>query len=494
MPIVSITPEETAEQNDLLKKLYNSYSEESTKRGYPFSYSIRTFGCQLNESDSEKIAGFLGEMSFVPAVSDDPDLVIFNTCSVRENAEDRLFGNLGIVKAAKKKNPSMMIAVCGCMMKQPENVERIRKSFPYVNLVFGPQDIHRIPELFHKVRFSQKKLFDVSDIDYIADDLSMPVDRSRKFRALVPIMYGCNKFCTYCIVPYTRGRERSRPMEQILTEAKKLIAEGYKEIMLLGQNVNSYGNDLSEGEDFSALLEALAKLPGMYRIRFMTSHPKDLTNEVIDIMARYPNIERHLHLPVQSGSNRVLKTMNRHYTREDFLDTVRYYRDKIPGGTLSTDIIVGFPGETEEEFAETLTMAEEAAFDSAFTFQYSIRQGTPAAKMPDQIPHDVVTERFGRLMELQNHLCYQSNLAVVDTVEELLIEGRSETAAHIFTGRTSSNRLVNFTIPVGTVLPWGQVLGEGNSINGDELEGAIALVRLLRVRPFSCEGRLESFV
>ena len=494
MSTVTIQQQDFAVQEKFIKELYNSYCEQSRRRGYPFTYSIRTYGCQLNESDSEKISGYLKKISFSPAVTDDADLVIFNTCSVREHAQDRLFGNLGLIKAAKRKNPSMIVAVCGCMMKQTDNVEKIKKSFPFVDLVFGPQDIHRIPEFLHRLHFSERKIYDVSEIDYIADDLDMPIDRSRKFRALVPIMYGCNKFCTFCIVPYTRGRERSRSSKSILLEIQTLIDEGYKEIMLLGQNVNSYGLDRTDDMSFLELLTAIAKLPGMYRIRFMTSHPRDMSFEVIDVMAAHPNIERHLHLPVQSGSDDVLKRMNRKYTREEFLSLVKYYREKIPDGTLSTDIIVGFPGETEEDFKQTLSLTSEAAFDSAFTFQYSIRPGTPAASMPDQVPSEIVSERFQRLLDLQNDNCYQSNLSVVDKVEEVLIEGRSDTSENIFSARTSSNRLVNFSIPDGKILPWGDVFSSDKTIDGSRLEGKTALVRLTRARPYSLAGELEHFL
>ena len=494
MSIVTVQHQEITEQNNFLTLLYNSYREQSRLRGSPFTYSVRTYGCQLNESDSEKITGYLKKMSMIPTETSDPDVVIYNTCSVREHAQDRLFGNLGLVKAAKKKNPSMIVAVCGCMMKQDENVEKIKNSYPYVDLVFGPQDIHRIPELFHKFTLSRKKVYDVTEIDYLADDMDIPIDRSRKFRALVPIMYGCNKFCTYCIVPYTRGRERSRPSSFILDELQQLVQDGFKEIMLLGQNVNSYGTDQNEDLRFAELLENAAKIKDLYRIRFMTSHPLDMTEPLIDIMAAYPNIENHLHLPLQSGSNRILEKMNRKYTREHFMKLIHYFRTRIPEGTVSTDIIVGFPGETEEDFQKTLDLVKEAAFDSAFTFQYSKRPGTPAAEMTDQISQDIVTERFNRLLELQNDNCYRSNLKAVDKIEEVLVEGRSETSENIFSARTSANRLVNFTIPAKKKLPWGEIYDGLQAIDGSCLEGQVALVRMTGARPYSLEGELELFV
>lgn len=494
MSIVQIGPQEIEAQHQYSVKLKAKYREEAAKRGYPLTFSIRTYGCQLNESDSEKMSGILKSISFADASTDDADLVIFNTCSVRENAHDRLFGNLGLLKTVKKRNPKMIVAVCGCMMKQGENVEKIRKSYPFVDLIFGPQDIHRLPELLYKLAFETKKVYDVSAVDYLADDLDLPIDRSRKFRALVPIMYGCNNFCTYCIVPYTRGRERSRPFSQIIKEVTDLASEGYKEILLLGQNVNSYGKDQANTPDFADLLSAVSDIPGISRIRFMTSHPKDLSDRVIDIMASRPNIESHLHLPMQSGSDRILKAMNRHYTREQYIRTAMLFREKFPEGTISTDIIVGFPGETEEDFEDTLSLMRLIRFDAAFTFQYSVRPGTPAAGMEDQISHEVVTERFTRLLDLQNGHCYESNLSVVGKTEEILIEGRSETAPHILSGRTRSNRLVNFTLSDGILLPDGSVLEKADAFNGDILEGQLALVRITGARPYSLEGRWESFI
>jgi len=495
VPVISVQPEDMAIQNRLLKELYNSYSEQSTHRGFAFTYAIRTYGCQLNESDSEKIAGFMKSMSFEPALTDDPDIMFFNTCSIRENADDRLFGNLGLIKAAKRKNPSMIVAVCGCMMKQKEHLEKIKRSFPYVDLIFGPQDIHRIPELMHKLHFSKKKVYDVSETDFIADDLALPIERSRSFRALVPVMFGCNKFCSYCIVPYTRGRERSRPLEQIVEEISDLVKKGFKEVMLLGQTVSTYGADLGRKEGFSDLLREVSEIKGLYRLRFMSPYPTDITGEVLQVMKDHPNIERHLHLPVQSGSNRILKKMNRKYTKEQFMETVNTYRSFFPDGTISTDIIVGFPRETEEDFSDTISLVKEAAFDAAFTFQFSARNGTPAAKMEDKISPEVMTERFGRLLLLQNQNCYESNASVVGSVQEVLVEGRSETAPYIFTGRTSENRLVNFSIPKDTLLPWGDRTKEENEvIDGNRLEGSVATVLLKNARPFSLEGRLEKFL
>lgn len=495
MSIKVVGAEQIAQQEGYKEKITAYLADTSKARGYEYTYSIRTYGCQLNESDSEKLAGTLKSMGFVSGQTEEADLVIFNTCSIRENAQDRLFGNLGLIKAMKRKNPNMVVAVCGCMMKQTENVDKIKQSYPFVDMIFGPQDIHRLPELLHSYFFESKKVYSVSEIDYLADDLDMTIDRSRRFRALVPIMFGCNNFCTYCIVPYTRGRERSRAFDQILTEIQQLVAEGYKEIMLLGQNVNSYGKD-TEGEkkDFADLLEAACQIQGLKRLRFMTSHPRDLSDRVIEIMAKETVMEKHLHLPLQSGSDVILKAMNRHYTKEDYLRTAKLFRERIPTGTISTDIIVGFPGEEEADFQDTLGVMEEIRFDSAFTFQYSPRPGTPAAKMEKQISKEVVTERFGRLLELQNRHCYESNLSVVGEKQEILIEGGTETTPHILSGRTLSNRLVNFTLPAGTTLPNGDVLQNSEALQGDSLEGILCQVTITKARPFSLEGQWERFL
>lgn len=481
MSIVRVTNEDIRKSADATERLRKHFSLLSSEKGRPITYCLKTYGCQLNESDSEKLHGMLEGMGLIPVdENDSPDMIILNTCAVRENAEDRLFGNLGIFKALKKDDRDRIIIVCGCMMKVQENVDRIKKSFPYVDLVFDPQQIHNFPVLLLDTVGRKKQLVDISSDDFIAEDDLMPIKRQRKFRALVPIMYGCNNFCSFCIVPYTRGRERSRDFDSIINELKDLAASGYREVMLLGQNVNSYAGD---GKTFPDLLRAAAEIDGFSRIRFMSSHPKDLSDEVIDIMASYPNMETHLHLPVQSGSDRLLKMMNRPYTRDKYLKIVDMFRNRVPDGALSTDIIVGFPGETEEDFAATLSLVSEAKFDSAFTFQYSIRPGTRAASMPDQISKEVVTERFGRLLELQNDLAYKSNLAKVGKTEEVLIEGKSSTAPDILTGRTRSNHLINFTIPEELRL---------NGFSADDYEGKLGMVRFTNARPYSVDGIAES--
>lgn len=480
MAIIKVGKDDLNECGKALAELREYYSALSVGKGRPVTYNVRTYGCQLNESDSEKLCGMLQEIGLTEVSADEhADVIVFNTCAIRENAEDRLFGNLGMIKSDKASDKDMIVAVCGCMTMMPGNVEKIRKSFPYVDLVFDPQHIHLLPVYLRDAIRSKKQLVNVSAEDYLVEDSLISISRKRKFRALVPIMYGCNNFCTYCVVPYARGRERSRDLNEIIEELQQLASDGYKEVMLLGQNVNSYkGNN---GETFPDVLKAAASIKEFSRIRFMSSHPKDISNEVIDIMASYDNIETHLHLPLQSGSDDVLKRMNRPYTKDEFISTVKYFRQRLPEGALSTDIIVGFPGETEEDFVKTLEVVKECAFDSAFTFQYSPRPGTKAASMEDQIPHDVVTERFGRLLEIQNDLAYKSNLAKVGKTEQILIEGQSSTAPDILTGRTLSNHLVNFTIPDELKDP---------SKSADDYEGMLCEVEFTSARPYSVDGKM----
>ena len=463
--------------------------------GFLHAFHIVTFGCQQNENDSEKLSGIL-EQAGLTHVDDyrKADLVILNTCSVRENADDRLFGHLGLMKNLRRDRPNVLIGLCGCMMTQDIHIDKVRKSYPFVDFLFGPQDIHRLPGILFERLFNGKKTYLTDGADLIAEDL--PVVRSRRFRALTSIMYGCNNFCAYCIVPYTRGRERSRHPDRILEEISQLVADGFKEIMLLGQNVNSYGLDLSQAEggnwNFARLLDAVARIPNLYRVRFMTSHPKDLSDELIDVMAANPNIERHLHLPLQSGSSRILKDMNRHYDRDHYQGIVQRVRALIPDISLSTDIIVGFPGETDEDFQETLDLMTAVRFDSAFTFQYSKREGTPAAKREDQVSPVVVKERFGRLLALQNAHSLAANQAQVGKTVEVLIEGSSETAPEILTGRGSDFRLINFRMTEPVAVQGADGLPAITS--HDDLEGRIALVRIIKAKTFSLEGELERLI
>ncbi|MCQ2516777.1 MAG: tRNA (N6-isopentenyl adenosine(37)-C2)-methylthiotransferase MiaB [Saccharofermentans sp.] len=484
MAIVSVSGSDLLARDEAIIELKEYFSALSVRKGRPLTYKIKTYGCQLNEADSEKLTGMLESIGLNECVDTEVgDIVIFNTCAVRENAEDRLFGNLGIIKSDAKADKDMIVGVCGCMMKVPENVEKIQKSFPYVDLVFDPQQIHMFPVFLRDSLRRKKQLVNISSEDYIVDDSLVPIVRKRKFRALVPIMYGCNNFCTYCIVPYARGRERSRDFYSIITELRNLEANGYKEVMLLGQNVNSYKGP--NGETFVDILKEASKMTGFSRVRFMSSHPKDISDEVIDIMANSTNIETHLHLPLQSGSDRILKLMNRPYTVEKYLKTVDQFRTKVPNGSISTDIIVGFPGETEEDFQGTLDVVNKVKYDSAFTFQYSIRPGTVAAKMENQIPADVVKDRFGRLLEIQNDYVYKSNQAKVGLTEEVLIEGGSNTAPDILTGRTRSNHLVNFTIPKNLQKP---------DFTADDYEGMLAMVKFTHARPYSVDGELVEFL
>jgi len=483
MAIIKTTVNDKIEFDSAVTELKEYFSSLGARKGRSLTYNVLTYGCQLNESDSEKLSGMLGSMGLTPSTGgelDDADVIVFNTCSIRENADRHLFGNLGVFKTLKKNDRDVVIAVCGCMMKVPENVERIKKSYPYVDLVFDPQQLHRFPVLMRDAIRKDKQLVNIAADDYIAEDNFFPIDRKRKFRALVPIMYGCNNFCTFCIVPYARGRERSRAFDEIVNELSELASQGYKEVMLLGQNVNSYKGE--GGETFADILRAASDFKEFSRVRFMSSHPKDLSDEVIDIMAERPNVEKHLHLAMQSGSNTVLKAMNRPYTIERFQEIVDKFRARVEGGSLTTDIIVGFPGETDEDFEETIAAVDKAKFDACFTFQYSARPGTKAAAYENQIPSDVVTERFGRLTEYTNRYAEESNKKLVGKTMEVLIEGISKAGDMTFSGRTVTNHLVNFTIPEEL----------GIEVGPDYLEGRLCEVRIDRARPYSVDGILVS--
>ena len=483
MAIIKTTVNDKLDFDAAVTELKEYFSSLGARKGRQLTYNVLTYGCQLNESDSEKLSGMLSSMGLKASSGgelDDADVIVFNTCSIRENADRHLFGNLGVFKTLKKNDRDVVIAVGGCMMKVPENVERIKKSYPYVDLVFDPQQLHRFPVLMRDAIRKDKQLVNISADDYIAEDNFFPIDRKRKFRALVPIMYGCNNFCTYCIVPYARGRERSRDFNEIVKELSELASQGYKEVMLLGQNVNSYKG--AGGETFADILRAASDFKEFSRVRFMSSHPKDLSDEVIDIMASRPNVEKHLHLAMQSGSNKVLKAMNRPYTIERFQEIVDKFRAKVEGGSLTTDIIVGFPGETDEDFEETLVAVDKAKFDACFTFQYSARPGTKAAAYENQVPSDVVTERFGRLTEYTNRYAEESNKKLVGKTMEVLIEGISKAGDMTFSGRTVTNHLVNFTIPEELGIDPGE----------DYLEGRLCEVRIDRARPYSVDGILVS--
>lgn len=405
------------------------------------TFHITTFGCQMNEHDSEVIDGLLTERGFSSVKErKDASIVIINTCSVRDNADKRFFGTLGQLKKRKESDPSFIVCVCGCMMQQQRVVDTIKAKYPWVDVIFGTNSIHHIPELIEKVAIEKEKVVDIiENTEEIVEGL--PAKRLFDHKALVNIMFGCNNFCTYCIVPYTRGREKSRAPEAIVAEVKGLVADGVKEIMLLGQNVNSYDGN---GTSFAELLKMLNDVDGLERIRFMTSNPKDLSDELIEAFAVCDKLCRNLHLPIQSGSNRVLKRMNRKYTREDYLKLIEKLRKTVPDITLSTDIIVGFPGETNEDFEETLSIVKEVEYDSAFTFIYSIRKGTPAENFEDQIEESEKHRRFDLLVNAVNEISEKKNKAYQDRVEKVLVDSVSKNDKSTLTGRTDGFKLVNF--------------------------------------------------
>lgn len=425
----------------------------------------------MNEHDSENIAGMLEALGYIH--EEDPykaDLVIMNTCSVRENADKRFFGVLGQFKKLKKTKPGFTLCVCGCMPQQPRIVEEINKKFSWVDIVFGTQNIAKLPELLELRKKTGKKQRAIVDNNpNITEDEMHPV-RMNKHKALVNITFGCNNFCTYCIVPYTRGREKSRMMQEIVCEVERLVSDGVKEVMLLGQNVDSYRD--AHGNSFADLIHAVNKVEGLERIRFMTSHPKDISDEMIDCFRTCDKLCRNIHLPVQSGSDRVLKRMNRHYDSKSYLDIVDKLRAAAPDITISTDIIVGFPGESEEDFEKTLDMARSVRYDSAFTFIYSPREGTPAAKFDDQIPYDICHDRFNRLVELMDGISYEKNLRYKDMTVEVMTDGISKTSDNTYSGRTDGFKLVNFT----------------SDKKEDEIIGQIVRVKIDDTKTFSLEG------
>lgn len=408
------------------------------------AYYIETWGCQMNEEDSEKLAGMLQAMGYKPTEQkNNADLIVFNTCCVRENAELKVYGNLGALKSLKKKKPDLIIAVCGCMMQQQGIAENIKKKYPFVSLIFGTHNVHRFPELVNNAMQSQNTVMDIQDSEGEIVE-GVPIIRESGVKALVTVMYGCNNFCTYCIVPYVRGRERSREPEDIINEVRKLGEQGYKEVTLLGQNVNSYGRGLSGDMTFAKLLSMLNDVEGIERIRFMTSHPKDLSDELIFAMRDLNKVCKHIHLPLQSGSTRLLKLMNRKYSKEKYMEIADKLKSQVPGIAITTDIIVGFPGETEEDFNETLDIVEKVGFDSAFTFLYSPRKGTPAADMPGQIDEETMHNRFNRLVDALNRIGYEKNREYEGKVVEVLVEGPSKNDETKLMGRTDTGKLVNF--------------------------------------------------
>lgn len=405
---------------------------------------VRTFGCQMNERDTETIKGLLAEEGY--GFTNDPedaDLVLFNTCCVRENPERKVYGQVGLLQEAKAQNPRMIIGICGCMPQQKEELASMLERLPHVDLFFGTHNIHRLPELLSRARTTSERVVEIWD-DAGEPVEGLPALRQSSFKAWVTIMHGCNNFCSYCIVPYVRGREHSRLPTSIIDEIQGLAENGVREVTLLGQNVNSYGKDLDSDTDFADLLKILNGIQGIDRIRFTTSHPKDISKKLIHSLANLDKVCEHLHLPVQAGSNDVLRRMNRGYDREYYIQLVETAREHVPNITLTTDIMVGFPGETEKDFADTLSLVEQIRYDSAFTFIYSPRKGTPAAKMPDQIPEEVKKQRIYRLIELQNKISLERNEELVGAKVEVLAEGISKSDPHMLTGKTRTAKTVVF--------------------------------------------------
>jgi tRNA-2-methylthio-N6-dimethylallyladenosine synthase len=439
------------------------------------TFHITTFGCQMNEHDSEIMAGMLTDLGFEQVEERrDASVAIINTCSVRDNADKRFFGTLGQLKRRKTEDPDFTVCVCGCMMQQQHVIDTLKTKYPWVDIIFGTHNIHRFPVLLQNVLQEHDKEMEIwEDGGEIVE--GMPARRLHKCKALVNIMYGCNNFCTYCIVPYTRGRERSREPENIVREIRELVADGVREVMLLGQNVNSYRGEAEDGSvcSFAALVRLIAEIEGLERIRFMTSHPKDLSDELIETFATCDKLCKNVHLPVQSGSTAVLSRMNRHYTREGYLELVEKLRQAVPDITISTDIIVGFPGETEAEFQETLDLVSRVRYDSAFTFLYSVRKGTPAAEYEEQIPEEVKHERFNRLVEMINDISAEKNLEYEGRIERVLVEGHSKRNKKALSGRTDGFKLVNFS-------------------GSEELIGEFADIEITKGKTFSLEGRITN--
>lgn len=463
--------DETLRQYYYIKKVQQITAEKAGEAGRKLTFHVTTFGCQMNARDSEKLTGILEKSGYEKAEDEESaDFVIFNTCTVRDNANQRVYGHLGVLKKYKRENPNKMIGLCGCMMQEPTVIEKIKKSYPYVDLIFGTHNIYKFAELLYRKLTTEGMLIDIwEDTDQIVEDL--PVDRKYPFKSGINIMFGCNNFCSYCIVPYVRGRERSRKPEDIIREIKQLSQDGVKEIMLLGQNVNSYGKNLSEPMTFAGLLKEIEKIDGIWRIRFMTSHPKDLSDELISVMKESKKICRHLHLPLQSGSSRILKEMNRHYDKEQYLALAEKIRREIPDIAITTDLIVGFPGETHEDVNDTIDVIEKVRFDNAFTFIYSKRTGTPAAAMENQVPEEQVKEEFNRVLRKVQEVSKEMTQRFTGQTMEALVEEINEQDASLVTGRLSNNNMVHFK-------------------GGSELIGKIVKVHLTECKGFYYMGEM----
>ncbi|MBB6623905.1 tRNA (N6-isopentenyl adenosine(37)-C2)-methylthiotransferase MiaB [Clostridium gasigenes] len=434
-------------------------------------FFIQTYGCQMNEEDSEKLSGMLKTIGYSSTeVKEEAGIIIYNTCCVRENAETKVFGNLGHLKALKRKNPDLIIAICGCMMQQEGMADKILKNFPFVNIIFGTHNAFKFPEYLNRVKTEGVQVKEIFNKETEIVE-GIPIDRKSEVKAFVTIMYGCNNFCTYCVVPYVRGRERSRTPKDIVKEIEELISKGYKEITLLGQNVNSYGKGLDEEITFAMLLRKINEVPGIERIRFMTPHPKDLTEDVILAVRDCDKVCEQIHLPVQSGSNRILKKMNRNYTRENYIELIKKIRKEIPGVTITTDLIIGFPGETEEDFEDTLNLAKEIQYSLSFTYLYSRRNNTPADIMLNQVADNIKHERFNKLVDVINKGVISQNKTYEGQTVEVLVEGSSKNDLTMLTGRTRNGKLVNF---------------KGQNIKS----GDLVLIKIIRAQPFSLIGEV----
>ncbi|WP_238442400.1 tRNA (N6-isopentenyl adenosine(37)-C2)-methylthiotransferase MiaB [Desulfofalx alkaliphila] len=437
-------------------------------------YHIIVFGCQMSEHDSEVIAGQLEEMGYLhTAEQSEADIILLVTCCVRETAENKVWGLLGRLRKLKQNKPDLVIGVSGCLPQQKDMGKNIKQRFPHVDLIFGTHNIHELPRLINQLKESQETVLEIwSQADTVKE--GVPVRRAPGIKAWVTIMYGCNNFCTYCIVPYVRGRERSRKPEDIILEIEELVQQGYKDITLLGQNVNSYGKDFTKPFDFADLLLRLNQIEGLERLRYTTSHPRDFTDKLIDVVAQCDRVCENFHLPVQAGSNRILKKMNRGYSREEYLELINKIRDRVPKASITTDIMVGFPGETDEDFEDTMDIVRQVKYDSAFTFVYNIRKGTPAAKMPDQVPENIKTERIQKLIALQNEISLANNQALVGEIEEVLVEGPTKNNDNKIGGRSRTNKLVIFTGGnnlTGKIVPVKIKAGHLTHLEGDYYDG-----------------------
>lgn len=467
-----ISKNETKRQFEYIEKAKKYVEALAIELGRKPTFCVTTFGCQMNARDSEKLAGILEKIGYEETESEDADFVIYNTCTVRDNANQKVYGRLGALSTKKKKNLHMRIALCGCMMQEPSVIAKIQKSYRFVDLIFGTHNIFKFAELVVTMFESKKRMIvDIwQDTNQIVEDL--PIERKYKFKSGTNIMFGCNNFCSYCIVPYVRGRERSRQPKDIIREIENLVADGVVEIMLLGQNVNSYGKNLEDAMSFPELLQEVEKIEGLKRIRFMTSHPKDLSDELIEVMKKSKKICRHIHLPLQSGSTKILKEMNRRYTKEQYLEVVDKIRTAMPDVSITTDLIIGFPGETDEDIDETIDVIKKAQFDNAFTFIYSKRTGTPAAAMENQVSEEQVKLSFNRVLETVHEMTAQQAKRLVGETVEVLVEEQNEHDSSLVTGKLSNNTIVHFA---GT----------------EALIGSIVSVKIMECKGFYYFGQME---